>query len=112
MVVLRIANSGHFNESAILLHDRNIPIIKNAKNVVNHIVWLSNEIKASDLANLIGSNIMPTGSVISKWNTNKGSYDDYVVGISPPSYDFVISPGDCIVLRVANSGEFFMEVIK
>jgi len=55
---------------------------------------------------------MPTGSVVSRWNTSSGAFDSYVVGISPPSYDFDIQPGDCIVLRVSNSGDFQIEVIK
>ena len=61
---------------------------------------------------MIGSDVMPAGSVISRWNTSSGSFDSYIVGVSPPEYDFVIQPGDCIVLRVANSGEFLMEVMK
>ena len=89
-----------------------LQIVKNENNVVNYIPWLGNETKASQLASMIGSTIMPTGSVVSKWNTSKGAFDTYVVGVSPPSYDFVISPGDCVVLRVANGGEFIIEVIK
>jgi len=61
---------------------------------------------------MIGEDIMPEGSVVSKWNTSKGAFDSYIVGISPPEYDFVIEPGDCIVLRVADGGEFIMEVMK
>ena len=89
-----------------------ISLIKNENNVVNYIAWLSNATTASQLASMIGSDIMPDGSVVSKWNTSKGAFDSYIVGISPPEYDFVIEPGDCIVLRVANSGEFVMEVMK
>ncbi|HEC75981.1 MAG TPA: PKD domain-containing protein, partial [Thermoplasmatales archaeon] len=113
VIVLRVASSGNFIESAILLQDRMVQVFKNANNVVNHISWSClNSTTASALANLIGSNIMPTGSVISKWNVNTGTFDSYVVGISPPSYDFVINPGDCVVLRVANGGSFLIEVIK
>ncbi|HEC77152.1 MAG TPA: PKD domain-containing protein, partial [Thermoplasmatales archaeon] len=113
VIVLRVASSGNFIESAILLQDRMVQLFKNANNVVNHISWSClSSTTASALANLIGSNIMPTGSVISKWNVNTGTFDSYVVGISPPSYDFVINPGDCVVLRVANGGSFLIEVIK
>ncbi len=113
VVVLRVASSGTFNETAIQLQDRIVSLIKNTKNVVNHIVWSClYSTKASQLASMIGSDVMPAGSVISRWNTSSGSFDSYIVGVSPPEYDFVIQPGDCIVLRVANSGEFLMEVMK
>ncbi|MEM2388531.1 MAG: hypothetical protein QXW78_05405 [Candidatus Thermoplasmatota archaeon] len=55
---------------------------------------------------------MPVGSVISKWNVSNGAFNSYIVGISPPEYDFIIYPGDAIVLRVAKNGEFLIEVIK
>ncbi|KAA0004495.1 MAG: PKD domain-containing protein [Thermoplasmata archaeon] len=42
-----------------------IQIFENEKNVVNYIPWLGNEIQASALASLIGSDIMPAGSVVS-----------------------------------------------
>jgi hypothetical protein len=53
---------------------------------------------------------MPPGSVVSRWNTSTGSFDSYVVGVSPPEYDFVIHPGDCAVLRIAQSGQYHIEV--
>jgi len=112
-VVLRVANAGSFVETAMLLQDRLVTLFKNAQNVVNHVVWSSlNATSASELSALIGGDIMPTGSVVSRWNVSTGSFDSYVVGISPPSYDFSIGPGDCIVLRIANSGEFMIEVLK
>ncbi len=93
--------------------DTLVTLVKNANNVVNFISWSAPySIKASELASLIGEP-MQKGSVISKWNTSKGSYDDYIVGVSPSQYDFVISPGDAIVLRVSSPGSFVMpEVIK
>ncbi len=113
VVVLRVASSGTFNETAIKLHDRIISLIKNENNVVNHLAWSClYSTTASQLASLIGSDVMPDGSVVSRWNTSKGAFDSYIVGVSPPEYDFVIQPGDCIVLRVANSGEFLLEVMK
>ncbi|MCD6331374.1 MAG: PKD domain-containing protein, partial [Thermoplasmata archaeon] len=113
VVVLRVANSGSFNETAIKLQDRIVELIKNENNVVNHIAWSClYATTASQLASMIGEDIMPEGSVVSKWNTSKGAFDSYIVGISPPEYDFVIEPGDCIVLRVASPGSFIMEVIK
>ncbi len=112
-VVLRVAQSGSFVEQAFQLADRVVHLFKNEKNVVNNVAWSSlNDTKASELAAMIGSDVMPTGSVVSRWNVSSGTFDSYVVGISPPSYDFVINPGDCIVLRVANSGDFQIEVIK
>ncbi len=92
--------------------DTKVMLFKNEKNVVNYVAWISNSTTARQLAQIIGDNIMPKGSVISKWNVSQGKFDDYIVGISPPSYDFVIKPGDCVVLRVANSGNFVMEVIE
>jgi len=112
-VTLTIFN-GSMNSSIskVVEVDTYIKIVKNENNVVNYIPWLGNETTASQLASMIGNDIMPTGSVVSKWNTSRGAFDSYVVGVSPPSYDFVISPGDCVVLRVANGGQFVIEVIK
>jgi len=98
--------------SKTLAVDTCIHIFRNENNVVNYIPWLGNSTSASELAATIGNDIMPTGSVVSRWNTSSGAFDSYVVGISPPSYDFDIQPGDCIVLRVSNSGDFQIEVIK
>ena len=112
-VVLRVEQSGSFIEQAFELADRVVHLFKNDYNVVNNVVWSClNETNASALASFIGSNIMPAGSVVSKWNVSSGTFDSYVVGISPPSYDFVIHPGDCVVLRVSNSGDFNIKVIK
>ena len=113
VVVLRVASAGNFIENVIKLEDRVVNLYKNEDNVVNHIAWSClYSTNASQLAVLIGNDIMPKGSVISKWNVTKGAFDSYIVGISPPSYDFVIEPGDCVVLRVASSGSFIMEVMK
>ena len=112
-VTLTVFNgSKNASISKILEVGTKIQIFKNDKNVVNYIPWLGDEIQASALASFIGSNIMPAGSVVSKWNVSSGTFDSYVVGISPPSYDFVIHPGDCVVLRVSNSGDFNIKVIK
>jgi len=111
--VLRVEQSGSFVEQAFELADRVVHLFKNEYNVVNNVVWSClNKTNASALASLIGSDIMPAGSVVSKWNVSSGSFDSYIVGISPPAYDFVINPGDCIVLRVSDSGDFQIEVIK
>ena len=111
---MRVASSGNFTIPPARIKDRQIELIKNENNVVNFISWLSlSPINASSLAEMIGNTIMPYGSVVSKWNTSSGSYDDYIVGVSPPKYDFVINPGDAVVLRVASSGNFTIpEVIK
>jgi len=107
----RVEQSGSFIEQAFELADRVVHLFKNDYNVVNNVVWSClNETNASALASYIGSDIMPTGSVISRWNVSSGAFDSYVVGISP--YDFVIEPGDCIVLRVSDSGDFNIKVIK
>ncbi|MEA2054462.1 MAG: PKD domain-containing protein, partial [Candidatus Thermoplasmatota archaeon] len=112
-IVVRVAQSGPFVEYAFKLIDRVVYLFKSERNVVNNVVWSCiNETKASDLASLIGNDIMPTGSVVSRWNVSIGAFDSYVVGISPPSYDFVIEPGDCVVLRVSSSGEFSIGVKK
>ncbi len=112
-VTLTIFN-GSINTSISKLVKVNhkVELYKNENNVVNYVAWLSDATTASQLALLIGNDIMPKGSVISKWNVSKGAFDSYIVGISPPSYDFVIEPGDCVVLRVASSGSFIMEVMK
>ncbi|MGC9308172.1 MAG: hypothetical protein ACP5FL_05270, partial [Thermoplasmatota archaeon] len=110
-IVLRVATSGTFTEQAYHLADRLIQLYKNSDNVVNHMVWSSvTSIQASTLAGQIGSDVMPEGSVVSRWNTSRGAFDSYVVGVSPPSYDFVIHPGDCVVLRIAQSGQYQIEV--
>jgi len=61
---------------------------------------------------LLASFVVTCGGVGLVWNVSSGSFDSYIVGISPPAYDFVINPGDCIVLRVSDSGDFQIEVIK
>ncbi len=43
---------------------------------------------ASSLGNLI-----PNCSIISKWNATLQQYQSYLVGISPPEYDFEIKQG-------------------
>ncbi|MCD6473765.1 MAG: PKD domain-containing protein, partial [Thermoplasmata archaeon] len=110
-----VVNKNGINMTAckMIRIDTLVTLVKNANNVVNFISWSAPySIKASELASLIGEP-MQKGSVISKWNTSKGSYDDYIVSISPSQYDFVINPGDAIVLRVSSSGSFVMpEVIK
>ena len=112
-VTLTVFNgSVNVSISKIVEVDTRIQIFKNENNVVNYIPWLGNALNASELASMIGNDIMPTGSVVSRWNVSRGAFDSYVVGISPPSYDFVIRPYDAIVLRVANSGEFVVEVLK
>ena len=57
----------------------------------NLIGWLNfSAIKASELANyVIGGNV----TLISIWNASAQQYEDYLPGISPPSYDFYIYPG-------------------
>jgi len=110
-IVLRVAASGTFREQAYQLTDRLVQLYKNSNNVVNHMVWSNvSSIRASTLAGQIGGDVMPEGSVVSRWNTSRGSFDSYVVGVSPSSYDFMIYPGDCIVLRVAQSGQYHIEV--
>ena len=112
VVVLRVAQAGSFVEQAYNLSHRTVSLFKNDHNVVNHLAWSCYQATtASSLASLIGSQVMPAGSVVSRWNTSRGAFDSYVVGVSPPSYDFFIQPGDCIVLRVAQSGQFDLEVI-
>ncbi|MBC7128183.1 MAG: PKD domain-containing protein [Thermoplasmatales archaeon] len=113
VIVLRVAESGYFIEDAFPVTSRIVNVTKNENNVVNHFSWSAfYSVNASQIAEIIGSEIMPDGSVISKWNVSKGAFDSYIVGISPPSYDFMVYPGDTIVLRVAISGEFLIEVIK
>ncbi|MEM1514178.1 MAG: PKD domain-containing protein [Candidatus Thermoplasmatota archaeon] len=113
VVVLRVAKGGYFIEDAFPITSRVVNITKNDKNVVNHVSWSAFYcINASQIAQIIGSDIMPVGSVISKWNVSSGAFNSYIVGISPPEYDFIIYPGDAIVLRVAKNGEFLIEVIK
>jgi len=110
-VVLRVAAAGTFTEQAYRLADRLVQFHKNSDNVANHVVWSSvTAVQASALASQIGGDIMPPGSVVSRWNTSTGSFDSYVVGVSPPEYDFVIHPGDCAVLRIAQSGQYHIEV--
>ncbi|HHF56129.1 MAG TPA: PKD domain-containing protein, partial [Thermoplasmatales archaeon] len=87
-VTLTIYNgSMNASISKIVRVDTFILLVKNENNVVNYIPWLSNAITASQLASMIGEDIMPEGSVVSKWNTSKGAFDSYIVGISPPEYD-------------------------
>ncbi|MBC7080661.1 MAG: PKD domain-containing protein [Thermoplasmatales archaeon] len=113
VIVLRVAKSGYFIEKAFPIENRFVNVTKNEKNVVNHFCWSAfYSINASQIAEIIGSDIMPVGSVIAKWNVSKGGFDSYVVGISPPSYDFMVYPGDAVVLRVEKSGEFLIEVRK
>jgi len=83
-VTLTVFNgSRNASISKILEVGTKIQIFKNDKNVVNYIPWFGDEIQASALASYIGSDIMPTGSVISRWNVSSGAFDSYVVGISP-----------------------------
>ncbi len=110
-VTLTVTNgSKNASVSKTVPVDTCIHIVKNADNVVNYLPWLGDDITASALAGEIGSDVMPEGSVVSRWNTTRGAFDSYVVGVSPSSYDFTIHPGDCIVLRVAQSGQYQIEV--
>ncbi len=54
----------------------------------NLIGWFNNSTKAS----LLGQSITNC-SIVSKWNASLQQYQSYLVGISPPEFDFVIKPG-------------------
>jgi len=55
----------------------------------NLIGWFKNE---TTTASLLGQNITNC-SIISKWNASLQQYQSYLVGISPPEYDFAIKKG-------------------
>jgi len=55
----------------------------------NLIGWFKNE---TTTASLLGQNITNC-SIISKWNASLQQYQSYLVGISPPEYDFAIKQG-------------------
>ena len=55
------------------------------------VVSLGSTMHASDLASCVsGAKVL----FVSKWNSTSGVYEDYVVGISPSSYDLEIEPGE------------------
>ncbi len=59
----------------------------------NLVGWLSNDTSkhASDLASyVIGGN----ATIISRWDAQTQQYEDYLVGISPDSYNFSLVPGE------------------
>jgi len=65
------------------------------------IISVSSTMHASDLASSVsGADVL----FVSKWNATSGMYEDYVVGISPSSFDFEIEPGQGYWIWISQPG--------
>ena len=102
--------------TAVQPGNRTVVLVYNDKNIgYNFIAWTGSETNASSLVTLINSYIpgaLPTGCTVSYYNTTKGYFDGFIVGVNPPGsdYDFTIQQYDVVCVRVAEGGTFLMPV--
>jgi len=62
---------------------------------------LTSTLHASDIASkVLGGKVL----FVSRWNSTSKLYEDYVVGVSPSSYDFAIMPGEGYWIWLDESG--------
>ena len=102
--------------TAVQPGNRTVVLVYNYKNIgYNFIAWTGSETNASSLVTLINSYIpgaLPTGCTVSYYNTTKGYFDGFIVGVNDPGtkYDFTIQQYDVVCVRVAKEGTFLMPV--
>jgi hypothetical protein len=69
--------------------------------VVVGLTSLNSTLLASDLAAMFSGGLITD---LARWNSTTGTYDAYIVGIDPSTYDFALSPGEAYWIWVTASG--------